>query len=383
MTLVELRWTDRDRARPAVDVLVRLVALTDNACEDGRLDEYLMHRASGTHWTWAADLPDDLRTTYQLCPVRDSPVRGRSLDEGRWQSIIAQGEPDPGANDELPAGCVFGAVDRPASVLSMPGAPPQPWAHRRGEVPPVVSDRLTLGDGSVMRVQPPRDGDSPSASALVVLFDGASMQTIGVPETIVNLQADAVVGPMTAVYVESIRGSAPRGPSRVQSLTDHSHLAALVHEHLLPRLEREYDLDPRPDRRVVAGHSLGGLAALHLASLDPDVFGAAAVGSAALWWPGNDGHLSGADVVEDASNYPGRTWMEVGTEEGRELIEANQRLREQATTGGRDLTYREVRGGHDLALWRGGIGDGLAHLLGARTPEGTSVRAATGSGPST
>jgi enterochelin esterase family protein len=200
---------------------------------------------------------------------------------------------------------------------------------------------------------------------LVVLFDGGPMQTIGVPDTIANLQADGVLAPVTAVYVESIRGSAPRGPSRVLGLTDRVHLAAFVLEELLPTLESRYSLDPRPERRVVAGHSLGGLAALHVASLDPASFGGVAVGSAALWWPGNDVQLSGAEVVEAASSYPGRTWMELGTEEGLELVDANRSLREEATMAGGDLVYREVCGGHDLALWRGGVGDGLAHLLAA------------------
>jgi enterochelin esterase-like enzyme len=27
------------------------------------------------------------------------------------------------------------------------------------------------------------------------------------------------------------------------------------------------------------------------------------------------------------------------------------------------LTYREVRGGHDLATWRGGLADGLVAVL--------------------
>ncbi len=362
MTRVELRWWDDDPVRPALDVLVRLVALTDNAYEAGEIDRFLMRPGPDRHWSWAADLPDGLRTTYQLCPVRDRPLRGQLIDEERWQSVIAGGEPDPTANDAFPPGCVFGAVDRAASVLSLPGAPPQPWAHQRGGAAAAASDRLSLADGSVVRVQPPTDRWSPSS--LAVLFDGAPMQAIGVPDTIANLQADGVLAPVTAVYVESIRGSAPRGPSRVQSLTDRSHLAAFVLDELVPTLERRYSLDPRPGRRVIAGHSLGGLAALHVAHLAPASFGGVATGSAALWWPGSDVQLSGAEVVEQAGGFSGRIWMELGTEEDRELIDANRRLRDQARCSGRDLVYREVCGGHDLALWRGGLGDGLAHLLG-------------------
>lgn len=361
MTRVELLWTDGDPARPALDVLVRLVALTDKAHEDGRLDDFWMESTSRGVWHWTADLPDDLRTTYQFCPVRDRSPRGQPVDDETWHWVIAHGEPDPAGQDRLPPGCVFGAADRPASVLSMPGAPPQPWARQRGASPAAVPGELRFGDGSVVRVQHP---EASGAVALVVLFDGESMRAIGVPETVVNLQADGVVGPMTVVYVDSIRGSAARGPSRAQALTDRAGLATFVHEQLVPTIEREYDVRADPSRRVVAGHSLGGLAALHVAAADPGRFGAVAVGSAALWWPGSDSQLSGAEVVDEATAFPGRVWMEWGTEEGAELVEANRHLAQLATESGRDVRWRAFRGGHDLAVWRGSVGDGLAHLLG-------------------
>ena len=56
--------------------------------------------------------------------------------------------------------------------------------------------------------------------------------------------------------------------------------------------------------------------------------------------------------------------MELGTEEDRDLIAANRRFRDEATAAGIHLEYREFRGGHDLALWRGGIADALTHLWG-------------------
>jgi enterochelin esterase-like enzyme len=141
-----------------------------------------------------------------------------------------------------------------------------------------------------------------------------------------------------------------------------------VYGDLLAFIDAAGTIDPDPARRVIAGHSLGGLAALHLAATRPDTFGAVAVGSAALWWPGaEDGmQIVGSDVVDTAGNstHGARIWMEVGTIEGPELFAENQRFHRLLRESGRDVRYREVVGSHDLATWRGGIGDALAHLLG-------------------
>jgi enterochelin esterase-like enzyme len=53
-----------------------------------------------------------------------------------------------------------------------------------------------------------------------------------------------------------------------------------------------------PARRVLAGHSLGAVAALHLSARRPGLFGSVVAGSPALWWPGGNGQISGAGVAE-------------------------------------------------------------------------------------
>ena len=72
---VTFTWTETEPDHPALDVLVRLIALTDYAQDDGDLEPLSARpRPREGGWTGSLDVPSDLRTSYQLCPVRDEPL---------------------------------------------------------------------------------------------------------------------------------------------------------------------------------------------------------------------------------------------------------------------------------------------------------------------
>jgi enterochelin esterase family protein len=125
-----------------------------------------------------------------------------------------------------------------------------------------------------------------------------------------------------------------------------------------------YPVTTEPARRVLAGHSLGAVAALHLSARRPDQFGSVVAGSPALWWPGENGQISGADVAAAyvASTPPGRLFLDAGTEEG-DLLNDTRAFHDTLVKAGHDVTYREFRGGHDHACWRGSLADGIADVL--------------------
>ncbi len=300
---------------------------------------------------------------YQLCPVRDRPLRGGPLGENRWAAVVAAGLPDPSCPDRLPPGCTCGNPDAPASVLSMPGALPQPWVTRRPGVPRGSLVRTSLDGGSLVHVY--RSPGAPGGPLpLVVIFDGQRLLGTDVTATFDNLAADGVAGPLIAVIVESIRGSAPRGPSRIASLTVAGGLESFILGDLLPPVEAGYPVSPGPARRALAGHSLGAVAALHLAARRPGAFGGVVAGSPALWWPGGHGQLRGADAAAAyAGSTPGRLFLDAGSEEGG-LLDDARAFRDTLAKAGHHPAYREFRGGHDHACWRGSLADGIAHVLG-------------------
>ncbi|TWD84704.1 enterochelin esterase family protein [Kribbella amoyensis] len=365
---ITLRWVEPDPSRPARDVLVRLIALTDEARDSGELAEYLMSAGGDGTWTWTAKLPADLRTAYQFCPLED-PLGAEKPDEDRWLSILAAGVPDPDASATVPPGLIWGNPGA-ASVLELPAAPPQPWVAKRPDVRPGTLSRVELGDSAV-HVWTPDTGDGSADLPVVVSYDGGSWLQLGITTTFANLVADRVVPPFVAVLVESIHGSADRGPTRVRSLTRPDQFAGFVLDELLPYLRSNRGVTDDPERTVLAGQSLGGLAATHVASIAPDQVAKVIGQSAALWWPGDDaGGVSGAGLMAAYEN-PGvprvAFFLEAGSEEG-ELTAANRRFRDVLTAAGNQVAFEEYRGGHDYACWQGGLADGIVASLGVPRP---------------
>jgi enterochelin esterase-like enzyme len=224
--------------------------------------------------------------------------------------------------------------------------------------------RYRLDDGTVLSVQEPAAPGTAIESALAVLLDGRPMIEEGIPDTVRSLQESGAIGPLTTVYVESVEGATTRGPTRVASLTD-----AAVLDRFVAALQRFLSdlsaVSQDRTRRVVLGHSLGGNAALHIACRRPDLFGAVATGSAALWWPGDEVQMRGSDVVDEVlASTDLRLWMQAGSTELPDLLPRNRELWERGHAAGLDLVHREHPGGHELSAWRSGLERALPHLLG-------------------
>ena len=347
---------------------MRLLALTDYAQDRGDLAPYLMEPAGGGQWTWTARLPADLRTSYQLCAARDDRVPRRVLSDDEWLALVAEGVADPAASDVLPPGCVFGSPDERASVLSMPDALAQPWRERRPSVPQGGLERVEIGSGttaSIVHVYRASGTETATDVALAILFDGGTLLDIDIAATFDNLVHEQAIEPLVAVLVESIRGSARRGPTRVESLTAPDMFESFVVDELIPVLVDRLPITDDPSRSAVVGQSLGGLAALWLAHRHHGLFGCAVAQSSSLWWPGGNGQLSGDDVLAAyaGSVPPVRLFVEAGSEE-TDVLSGNRRLRELLRDVSDSAAYREYRGGHDYACWRGGIADGLMGTFG-------------------
>ncbi|NUT21486.1 MAG: DUF3327 domain-containing protein [Hamadaea sp.] len=354
---VDFHWTEDDPGHPAQDVLVRLIGATDYAYDDGDLAAYLMDRGEDGVWRLSLRLPAGLRSSYQLCPVRDAPLRGAHPDDERWAAIVTGGRPDPGL------GTGIGPSTWPnygsASVLSLPDAPEQPWLEPRGSASGKVT-RHTLGDSTFWVYQPASTADE---YALALLFDGKVWDGIGVTTLFDNLIAEQAIPPTLFVGIDSIHGL-PRN----QALTRPGVLVPFLLDELLPFVHSGWSVTSDPARTVLAGQSLGGLAAARIAFDHPDRFGRVLTQSGSFWraaeTPEEIDSPSLLDDFAGAVRVPVRVFQEAGSLE-RTLLLRNRIFHGVLLDRGYPVTYREYEGGHDYACWRGGLADGLVDLLGS------------------
>jgi enterochelin esterase family protein len=135
----------------------------------------------------------------------------------------------------------------------------------------------------------------------------------------------------------------------------------------MPYVAARRTITTNPQRTVLVGQSLGGLAATHAGLHAPDRFGLILTQSGAFWWRGEPPEtIDGATLIDayrNTARQPVRFFQEAGLVE-REILTTNRLLNEALRERGYDVVSREYSGGHDYACWRGGLADGLIALLG-------------------
>lgn len=117
-------------------------------------------------------------------------------------------------------------------------------------------------------------------------------------------------------------------------------------------------------RTSIAGSSLGGLLALHLALSLPDVFESAAVISPSVWWAGR---AILTEVDGFAATRRPRLWLDIGGREGREALADARALRDRLIAKGwhgeNFEYYEDRRADHSERAWAGRVRKVLEFLF--------------------
>ena len=360
---------DRHRAvtfawRGAADPAGRHVLLVARALIDRHLDDVepalLEHVPGSDVWLRTYRLDAELRTSYCFVDAAN-PVPQPGHDIGAWNEVLSGARPDPANPERQPM-----LVGDDLSVLALPeAARGVPW--ERGDAPAGTVERhrlrsVTFGnERDVWIYTPPGEPYGPLATA--VLLDGDIWAELTpIAPLLDRLIADGLIPPVCAVMVHPLDGE-----TRITELGLHDALPAFLCYELLPFAARHAWLSEDPARTLIAGHSLGGVAAALAGLRAPERFGLVLSQSGSFHWP-EDAPDDAEELARRFSREPRaacRVYAEVGNQEGIALT-ANRHMRDVLVARGYEIDYREYTGGHDYACWRASIADGLTSLLGTR-----------------
>ncbi|MDP9794390.1 enterochelin esterase family protein [Catenuloplanes nepalensis] len=328
--------------------------------------EATLARVPGTDlWHATVALPSRLRTLYYLghgaagSPQTASGTGVTHIDPLNPRTVAFPRDPgDPTDRDGF------------ASLLELPDAPPEPWLSGP-PVPAGPREQVEVPSaalGGVRRVTVHRPAHEPIRGAnVLVVFDGHLAQAVlCVPELVDRLVAAGRIPPAVVLYVHI------EDARRDRELGSTPEYTEFVARELIPWARTEYGVTTDPARAGLAGASLGGLTAAHIALAAPDVFGRALSHSGSFWRAGPAGEpewLTRQYATRPRADL--RLYLDVGDREtgpgpagAAPQVDVNRRLRDVLLAKGYPLDYREYLGGHDYVNWRRLFPDALTGLFG-------------------
>ncbi|AYN68397.1 esterase [Euzebyella marina] len=126
---------------------------------------------------------------------------------------------------------------------------------------------------------------------------------------------------------------------------------------IIPFVESEFRIDPSPEKRAVAGFSMGGYQTQNITNSHPEMFKYIGVMSMGLFSSFNastdadydkEAHISQLEALKKAN--PKMYWIGMGTDDF--LYETGVKLRQLYDSIDFEYTYRENKGTHDWQSWR-------------------------------
>lgn len=333
-----------------------------------------MSRLPGSDvWFRSVPIPREARFTYRIAPLT-RPIPVDRNDPGYDLGKIGEhAQPDPLNPRRFPRNA-SGSEWYTLSLVELPGAPPQPWLAphpdvRAGRVEKAGIQSRHLGGERRLDVYTPaafRQEDGPYP--LLLLSDGWSyLELISLPVILDNLIAAGEIPPVVAALVTS------PDDKREPDLSCNESYGRFLAGELVPWVRARYPVIHDPERTIVGGASLGGLAAACAALDHPEVFGSVLSQSGSFWWrPPSDPRPEWMRRrIESGPRLPLRFYLDAGRMEvwptrgdGPSLLGSNRRLRNALWSRGYPVIYVEQSGGHSYANWQDALPDALRMLMG-------------------
>jgi enterochelin esterase family protein len=375
---------EKDSKHQLVTFLLRGTSETHNVFPVGSFKvgglyplDYVFHRIPLTDvWYLTVRLPTGARFTYGLSendplvfngfqPERYATTQVDPLNPHRW-------------------GCAPDATRYDCqSLAEIQGAVPQPWIVKDSKIEAgtiekqKIHSEILKNEHDLSIYLPAGYKANATPYDLVVIFDESAYLTkVPTPVILDNLIAASKIPPTIAVLIAN-----PSQASRNEELTPNPKFADFLAKELIPWVRAHYNVTDDPGKTVVAGSSLGGLAAVYAGYEHPEVFRNVLCQSGSFWWaPDHSGAIPDGVTTETgwmAKQFIAspklhlRFYLDAGSFEfdsngtGGGILETSRDMRDVLLAKGYEVHYQQFVGGHDYLSWRGTFADGLIDLVGA------------------
>ncbi|AZA14030.1 alpha/beta hydrolase [Corynebacterium choanae] len=286
-----------------------------------------MHQVRPGHFQASCSYPVDAYGSILAAPVREPLADDPRI---RWQQLQAAAVPlrvTPAIAQPMPG------------RLAGPAAPPRlGWTANGG-----AWQERVVGSTRVYYTAPAHP------HLVVLLCDGQLWKATALPAALTTLAARGYLPSVQVIAVDTSH-------NRAQNLAEDDHyLAYLVHE-LLPAMTQLAD---KPV--IVAGQSLGGLAALRMLAQHRDTITGAIANSPSLWWPDRDGSPQLPHLLGQLDYRGAVIHFSAGLAERNlcSLVAQAQRSCQQA---GAVVTAEFTNTAHEIAAWEGALTRGLLRI---------------------
>jgi enterochelin esterase family protein len=332
-----------------------------------------MERVAGSNiWYRSILLPNDARFTYRFAPNDNLVPFAQDANIFARFATMQRDLGNPKVFDNAP----FGSM----SILELPNAPSDELVRRGENVPRgiVTEHELTsvaLATKRKIWTYTPAGYTTEARNLypLLIVMDGQSYQTL-VPTPIIldNLIARGAIPPVVAVFVDN------PAESRERDLDCNPHWGEFLGDELVPWVEASYRVAREAGHHVIAGSSLGGLAAVCAAVRSPGVFGQVIAQSGSFYRaPKGEPPEWVARDIASTRHLPIRFALSIGRFETADIpsrdpsmLTASRHLRDVLLARGYNVSLRELSSGHEHVAWRASLSLELLRVFGTSSSAG-------------
>ena len=195
---------------------------------------------------------------------------------------------------------------------------------------------------------PPGYSEGDQSYCSIYFLDGSEYVTLGYASNVLDFMIDQnIIPPVIAIFTD------PTNRNSEYSY-DYYFVDMFVHE-LVPWIDSQYRTFTEPDKRAIAGVSLGGLTSLVFTIQHPEVFGNCAAYSSAIWM---------GDLIEQYQNaqvQPVKIYMDAGTYEAS-IFNSSSTLAQILENNNWDYRWRVWHEGHSWGAWRAHLDESLTYF---------------------